>query len=78
MPVRIRHAPRERCAARRPHAAVVPELVNRSVQFRACNNTLETHQIDRKRVIPEATIVPSRAAEVSRLRAREGHVCIKP
>ena len=61
-----------------PYDAVVQELVNRSVQFRVCNNTLETRKIDRKRVIPEATIVPSGVAEVSRLQAQEGYVYIKP
>ena len=61
-----------------PYDAVVQELVNRNVQFRVCNNTLEARKIDRKRVIPEATIVPSGVAEVSRLQAQEGYVYIKP
>jgi len=61
-----------------PYDAVAQELVNRNVQFRVCNNTLETRKIDRKRVIPEATIVPSGVAEVSRLQAQEGYVYIKP
>lgn len=61
-----------------PYDAVVQELVNRNVQFRVCNNTLETRKIDRKRVIPEATIVPSRVAEVSRSRSQEGYAYIKP
>ncbi len=61
-----------------PYDAVVQELVNRGVQFRVCNNTLETRKIDRKRVIPEAQIVPSGVAEVSRLQWQEGYVYIKP
>lgn len=61
-----------------PYDAVVQELVNRNVQFRVCNNTLETRKIDRKRVIPEATIVPSGVAEVSRLQWQEGYVYLKP
>ena len=61
-----------------PYDAVVQELVNRNVQFRVCNNTLETRKIDRKRVIPEATIVPSGVAEVSRLQSQEGYAYIKP
>jgi intracellular sulfur oxidation DsrE/DsrF family protein len=61
-----------------PYDAVVQELFNRGVQFRVCNNTLETRKIDRKRVISEATIVPSGIAEVSRLQAQEGYVYIKP
>jgi intracellular sulfur oxidation DsrE/DsrF family protein len=61
-----------------PYDAVVQELVNRQVQFRVCNNTLETRRIDRKRLIPEATIVPSGVAEVSRLQVQEGYAYIKP
>lgn len=61
-----------------PYEAVVQELANRNVQFRVCNNTLEARKIDRKRVIPEATIVPSGVAEVSRLQAQEGYAYIKP
>lgn len=61
-----------------PYDAVVQELANRDVQFRVCNNTLETRKIDRKRVIPEATIVPSGVAEVSRLQVQEGYAYIKP
>lgn len=61
-----------------PYDAVVQELMNRNVQFRVCNNTLETRKIDRKRVIPEATIVPSGVAEVSRLQWQEGYVYLKP
>lgn len=61
-----------------PYDAVVQELANRSVQFRVCNNTLEARKIDRKRVIPEATIVPSGVAEVARLQWQEGYVYIKP
>lgn len=61
-----------------PYDAVVQELVNRGVQFRVCNNTLESRKIDRKRVIPEATIVPSGVAEVARLQWQEGYVYVKP
>ena len=61
-----------------PYDAVVQELNNRNVQFRVCSNTLETRKIDRKRVIPEATIVPSGVAEVARLQWQEGYVYVKP
>ncbi len=37
-----------------PFDAVVQELVDRNVQFRVCNNMLETRKIDRKHAIPEA------------------------
>jgi intracellular sulfur oxidation DsrE/DsrF family protein len=37
-----------------------------------------SRKIDRKRVIPEATIVPSGVAEVARLQSQEGYAYIKP
>lgn len=61
-----------------PYDAVVQELTNRNVQFRVCNNTLETRKIDRKRVLQEATIVPSGVAEVARLQIHEGYAYLKP
>jgi intracellular sulfur oxidation DsrE/DsrF family protein len=61
-----------------PYDAVVQELSNRKVQFRVCNNTLEARKIDRKRVLPEATVVPSGVAEVARLQSQEGYAYIKP
>jgi intracellular sulfur oxidation DsrE/DsrF family protein len=61
-----------------PFDAVVQELATRGVQFRVCNNTLESRKIDRKRVLPEATIVPSGVAEVARLQFEEGYAYVKP
>ncbi|MDM5181610.1 DsrE family protein [Massilia sp. DJPM01] len=61
-----------------PYDAVVQELSNRNVKFRVCNNTLEARKIDRKRVLPEATIVPSGVAEVARLQTQEEFAYIKP
>ncbi len=58
--------------------ANVQELVKMGVQFRVCKITLERRNIDPKRVIEEATLVPSGVAEVSRLQAREGFVYLKP
>ena len=61
-----------------PYDAVVQELANRKVQFRVCNNTLEGRKIDRKRVMPEAAVVPSGVAELARLQSQEGYAYIKP
>ncbi|MCA2998698.1 MAG: DsrE family protein [Rhodocyclaceae bacterium] len=56
----------------------VQELVKRGVDFRVCKLTLERRNIDPKRVIEEARLVPSGVAEVARLQAREGYVYLKP
>lgn len=61
-----------------PYDAVVQELANRNVEFRVCNNTLTTRKIDKSKVIPEATIVPSGVAEVARLQVEEGFAYLKP
>lgn len=61
-----------------PYDAVVQELSNRGVQFRVCNNTLQSRHIDKNKVIPEAAIVPSGVAEVSRLQVQEGYAYMKP
>ena len=61
-----------------PYDALVRELSNRNVQFRVCNNTLRGRKIDRKRVLPEASVVPSGVAEVARLQSQEGYAYIKP
>jgi uncharacterized protein len=58
--------------------ATVAELVNRKVDFRVCNNTLVVRNIDKSKVIPEASIVPSGVAEIARLQAKEGYVYLKP
>ncbi len=62
-----------------PYDVVVQQLVDTGhVQFRVCNNTLEARKIDKKLVIPEATIVPSGVAEVARLQIQEGYAYLKP
>ncbi|MGK5067655.1 DsrE family protein [Janthinobacterium sp. RT4P48] len=61
-----------------PYDVAVRALAKRGVSFRVCNNTLQGRNIDRQRVLPEAVIVPSGVAELSRLQAQEGYVYIKP
>jgi len=61
-----------------PYDAVVQELSYRNVKFRVCNNTLVGRGIDRKRIMPEATVVPSGVAEVARLQIQEGYAYLKP
>jgi intracellular sulfur oxidation DsrE/DsrF family protein len=61
-----------------PYEVIVQDLKSQGVDFRVCNNTLETRKIDKSRVLQEATIVPSGVAEVAKLQAREGYVYLRP
>jgi anti-sigma factor (TIGR02949 family) len=60
-----------------PFADAVHELRTRGVEFRVCTNTLTRRQIDGGSVIPDAVLVPSGIAEVSRLQGREGYVYLR-
>lgn len=61
-----------------PFDAIVDTLQAKGVEFRVCNNTLVSRKIDKGRVIPQATIVPSGVAEIGRLQAKEAYVYLKP
>jgi intracellular sulfur oxidation DsrE/DsrF family protein len=62
-----------------PYDATIQEFTMHSkVEFRICNNTLEARHIDKSHVIPEASIVPSGVAEVTRLQIQEGFAYLKP
>jgi uncharacterized protein len=61
-----------------PFEVTVQDLVSRGVEFRACEYTLKSRNIDPKNVIEEAKLVPSGVAEVARLQAQEGFVYLKP
>jgi intracellular sulfur oxidation DsrE/DsrF family protein len=61
-----------------PFEVAVQDLVSKGVEFRVCNFTLQSRNIDPKQVIEEAKIVPSGVAEVSRLQSQEGYAYLKP
>lgn len=61
-----------------PFDASIQDLKSRGVEFRLCNNTLVNRKIDRSKVIPDVSIVPSGVAEAARLQAREGFVYLRP
>jgi hypothetical protein len=61
-----------------PFDATIQDLKSKGVEFRLCNNTLVTRKIDKSKVIPEVSIVPSGVAEAARLQAREGYVYLRP
>lgn len=58
--------------------AQVAALKNRGVDFRVCNNTLQSRHLGPDAVIMEASVVPSGVAEIARLQAKEGYVYMKP
>jgi len=61
-----------------PFEAAVQELKGKGVDFRVCQFTLQRNNIDPKKVIPEASLVPSGVAEVSRLQFKEGFAYLRP
>jgi intracellular sulfur oxidation DsrE/DsrF family protein len=61
-----------------PFEAAVQELKGKGVDFRVCQFTLQRNGIDPKKVIPEASLVPSGVAEVSRLQFKEGFAYLRP
>jgi intracellular sulfur oxidation DsrE/DsrF family protein len=61
-----------------PFEVTVQDLVSKGVEFRVCEITLKSRNIDRKQLIEDVSYVPSGVAEVSRLQAREGFVYLKP
>jgi len=62
----------------REFSGLVGDLAGKGVQFKVCNNTLTSRNIDPGKVVMEAKIVPSGVAEVARLQAKEGFVYLKP
>ncbi len=62
----------------REFSGMVADLASSGVQFRVCNNTLVSRNIDPSKVSMEAKIVPSGVSEVARLQAKEGYVYLKP
>lgn len=61
-----------------PYDIMVQQLADDKVEFKVCNNTLESRKISKQQLLPEATIVPSGVAEVSRLQVQEGYAYLKP
>jgi intracellular sulfur oxidation DsrE/DsrF family protein len=62
----------------REFSSSVSGLSGKGVEFRVCNNTLVTRNIDPAKLLMESKIVPSGVAEVAKLQMREGFVYLKP
>lgn len=56
---------------------MVRSFVDRGVDFRICNNTLERRRIEARAVIPAAKLVPSGMAEIGRLQSEEGYAYMR-
>src|SRR4051812_22125113 len=61
-----------------PYEAGVQELVARGVEFRVCEFTLKSRNIDKSKMIDDVKYVPSGVAEVARLQSQEGYAYLKP
>lgn len=61
-----------------PYDITIQELKAKGVEFDVCNNTLVGRQIDATTVLPEAKIVPSGVAEISKLQSLQGYAYLKP
>ncbi len=48
------------------------------LEFRVCNNTLQSRNIPHGKLLMASKIVPSGVAEVANLQAKEGYVYIHP
>jgi intracellular sulfur oxidation DsrE/DsrF family protein len=62
----------------REFSSSVSSLSGKGVEFRVCNNTLLTRNIDPGKLLMESKIVPAGVAEIAKLQAREGFVYLKP
>lgn len=61
-----------------PFEVTVQDLKSKGVEFRVCEITLKSRNIDKKQLIEDVTYVPSGVAEVSRLQVQEGYAYLKP
>ena len=61
-----------------PFEVTVQDLKSQGVEFRVCEITLKSRNIDKSKLIDEVVYVPSGVAEVSRLQVQEGYAYLKP
>ena len=61
-----------------PFEVTVQDLKSQGVEFRVCEITLKSRNIDKSKLIEDVTYVPSGVAEVSRLQIQEGYAYLKP
>jgi uncharacterized protein len=61
-----------------PFEVTVQDLKSKGVDFRVCEITLKSRNIDKSKLIEDVVYVPSGVAEVSRLQVQEGYAYLKP
>jgi hypothetical protein len=61
-----------------PYNIPVEELAQKGVEFKVCEITIKSRQLDRNKFLPEVKFVPSGVQEVTRLQAEEGYAYLKP
>ena len=61
-----------------PFEVAVQDLTMKGVEFRVCEFTLQSRNIDKKQMIDDIKYVPSGVAEVARLQSQEGYAYLKP
>ena len=61
-----------------PFDVTVQDLKSKGVEFRVCEITLKSRNIQKSQLIEDVVYVPSGVAEVSRLQVQEGYAYLKP
>jgi hypothetical protein len=60
------------------YQVAISDLSLRGVEFRVCNNTLQSRKIDRAKVNQDAKVVPAGVVEIANLQFKEHFAYIKP
>ena len=61
-----------------PFEVTVQDLESQGVEFRVCEITLKSRNIQKSQLIDDVKYVPSGVAEVTRLQVEEGYAYLKP
>jgi intracellular sulfur oxidation DsrE/DsrF family protein len=61
-----------------PFEVAVQDLSMKGVEFRVCEYTLKSRNIEKAQMIEDIKYVPSGVAEVARLQSQEGYSYLKP
>ena len=62
----------------REFSSSVSTLTAQGVEFKVCENTLNTRNLSSDKLLMEAKVVPSGVAEAANLQAKQGYIYIKP